>query len=181
VAKQVTIVFGIVVGLIIIGLYSFKIYTKSFSPEGNAHFADNNGFEIKVEYSRPYKKGRNLFGNNESLIPYGKVWRTGANEATEISFNKDILVLGQKLKAGTYTLFTIPNDVSWTIIFNNELDQWGAFTYNESEDILRVKAASLLVPNETETFTIDFKEGVVNVEMRLFWGNTMVTIPFIIV
>ncbi len=179
--KQLSIVAGIIVALIILGLYSFRIYTKSFSPQDQVNFSHNSGLQIKVEYSRPYKKGRKLFGYEDSLVPFGEVWRTGANEATEVTLNQDIIVAGNKLSAGTYTLFTIPGDISWTIIFNNELDQWGHFTYDSAKDALRVQAPSLIVPSDTERFTIEFASGSENLEMRLLWGQTMVTIPIVTV
>src|SRR5436189_1888840 len=89
---------------------------------------------ISVTYGRPYKKGRDIFGGLEK---YGKVWRTGADSATHITFKKDGTFGGKAVKAGTYTLFTIPNEKEWTIILNGELKQWGAFAYeqNKSKDI----------------------------------------------
>lgn len=175
--KHITIAFGIIVGLIIVGLYSFGTFTKSFSPEAIAKYTGRNGLEIKVTYSRPRKKGRDLFGNENSLIPYGEIWRTGANEATEITFNKDVKINGKILKSGSYTLYTIPDRVSWTVIFNNELYQWGAFNYDPSKDALRVKVPVMKKPGETEMFTIDFREIDDQAEMRLFWGQTLVAIP----
>src|SRR2546421_2697491 len=92
---------------------------------------------IKVTYGRPYKKGREIFGGLEK---YGRVWRTGADEATEISFAKDGTVGGKPVKAGTYTLFTIPGKDEWTIILNSQLGQMGAFSYDKykNKDVLQV-------------------------------------------
>ncbi|MFQ5603653.1 MAG: DUF2911 domain-containing protein [bacterium] len=91
---------------------------------------------VTITYSRPGVKGRTIWGE---LVPLDKVWRTGANVATTISFNKDLVVEGQKLPAGTYALFTIPTKTKWTVIFNKEADQWGAFNYKQSEDALRIE------------------------------------------
>jgi len=91
--------------------------------------------EVTINYSRPGVKGRTIWGE---LVPYNKVWRAGANEATTISFSTDVTIEGKSLPAGTYGFFTIPDKNSWTIIFNKVADQWGAFQYNEAEDALRV-------------------------------------------
>ena len=91
--------------------------------------------EVTVEYGRPNVKDRKIWGG---LVPYDKVWRTGADEATTISFNTDVEVGGQKLPAGIYGLFTIPGEDSWVFIFNKTADQWGAFSYDSGEDALRV-------------------------------------------
>jgi hypothetical protein len=95
-----------------------------------------DSIDIVLEYGRPKVKDREIWGG---LVPYGKVWRTGANEATTISFSRDVLIEGQKLAKGKYALFTIPGKDQWTIIFNKVPEQWGAFKYDESEDALRVE------------------------------------------
>ena len=91
--------------------------------------------DVRIDYSRPGVKGRQIWGG---LVPYDKVWRAGANEATTISFSTDVIVNGKTLKAGKYGFFTIPTKDKWTIIFNKIADQWGAFEYNEAEDVLRI-------------------------------------------
>src|SRR5688572_14761372 len=120
------LIFSVIGVIVIVALMAVKGYmntikTKSFSPEGEVVFTKDN-LRIKVLYNRPYKKGREIFG---SLVPYDKVWRTGANEATIFETNKDLSIEGKKLKAGKYTLWTIPGQESWTIIFNSEYGQWG--------------------------------------------------------
>ncbi len=92
--------------------------------------------DITINYSRPGVKGRSIWG---TLVPYDKVWRTGANEATTISFSDDVLIEGQKLPKGTYSLHTIPGQSEWTVIFNSVADQWGSYSYDETKDKLRVK------------------------------------------
>lgn len=92
--------------------------------------------EVNIVYSRPGVKGRKIW---DGLVPYNKVWRAGANEATTISFSTDVEVEGKKLPAGKYGFFAIPSDNEWTLIFNKVADQWGAFEYNEAQDILRIK------------------------------------------
>ncbi len=96
-----------------------------------------DGVEIAVEYGRPNVNERRIWGG---LVPHGKVWRTGADEASTISFSADVMVQGEKLAAGTYGLFTIPGEDEWTFIFNAVSDQWGAFSYDAGKDALRVDA-----------------------------------------
>lgn len=91
---------------------------------------------VTITYGRPSVKGRQVFGG---LEPYGEVWRTGANEATTITFSNDVLIEGEPLEAGTYGLFTVPGKEEWVVIFNNVPNQWGAFDYNSGEDALRVR------------------------------------------
>ncbi|MCU0382806.1 MAG: DUF2911 domain-containing protein, partial [Cyclobacteriaceae bacterium] len=105
---------------------------------------------VEVVYSKPSAKGRKVMGD---LVPFGEVWRTGANEATTISFDKAVTIEGQKLAAGQYSLFTIPGENEWTIIFNSDPKQWGAYKYKKEKDVLRVT----IKPTKTtftETFTI---------------------------
>jgi len=175
--RHFTAFFGIIIALIVVGLYGFRYYTKAFSPEGDSSLTTKSGLKINIDYSRPYKKGRKLFGHEKVLVPFGKVWRTGANEATEIEINKDVTIYGQKLKAGRYTLFTIPDEITWTIIFNNELNQWGDFNYDQSKDALRVVVPSYVIKDSADLFTIEAREKEDGAEVRLFWGNTLVSIP----
>ena len=92
--------------------------------------------EVTIDYSRPGVKGRTIWGG---LVPYNTVWRAGANEATKFTFSTDVEINGKRLKAGSYSFFTIPTKDKWTIIFNKVADQWGAFEYNETEDALRLE------------------------------------------
>lgn len=175
--RHVTAFFGIIIALIVIGLYGFRTYTKSFSPEGNSLLETSSGLKITVTYSRPHRKGRKLFGYENALVTFGQVWRTGANEATEIEINKDVEIYGRTLPAGRYTIFTIPNEITWIIIFNKVLDQWGAFGYDEKEDVMRVNAPSFVTSQNAELFTIELKEKENGAEIRFQWGTTMVALP----
>lgn len=124
------------------------------------------GSNFTIEYSRPSLKGRKAFGE---LEPYGKVWRTGANEATTFEAKKDLKINGQALPAGTYALFTIPGEQEWTIIFNKTAKQWGAYKYDEKQDALRVKVKPTKTAAPVEQFTIAAdKAGTVT----LAWDNT---------
>ena len=122
---------------------------------------------VKIVYCQPSAKGRKIMGG---LVPYGEVWRTGANEATTIEFDKPVKVEGKELAAGKYSLFTIPGENEWTIIFNKEPNQWGAYKYKDSEDVLRVKVKPTKTDSFVETFTIDSGKDKVNLK----WENTAV-------
>ena len=124
----------------------------------------------KIVYSRPYKKDREIFGK---LVPYGKVWRTGADEATEITFYKDVMFGDKEVKAGSYAVFTIPNADSWDVILNSGLHQWGAFTYDSTKDVARVKAKVAMMDEAVENFSITFSDG----NMIMGWDKTMVAVP----
>jgi hypothetical protein len=127
---------------------------------------------ITVTYGRPYKKERKIFGG---LEPYGKVWRTGADQATQITFAKDGTFGGQPVKAGTYTLFTIPNPNEWTVILNSQLGQWGAFNYdkNKDKDVLQIKVPSTKLDSVVEQHTIRFDKSNLIIE----WDDTRVSVP----
>ena len=130
---------------------------------------------VRVTYSRPQKNDRQIFGK---LVPFGKVWRTGANEATEIKFYKDVELAGKKVKAGSYSLFTVPGEKEWTIILNSDLDYWGAYSYNEKNDVLRVTAPVSKLDSPVEAFTIEFEnKGERQAVMKLAWDKTVVDVP----
>ena len=130
---------------------------------------------VKITYCRPHKRGRDIFGE---LVPFGQVWRTGANEATEITLTKKIKIGGQLLEAGTYTIFTIPSSDKWTIIINNDLGQWGAFRYNEDHDRLRFEAIHSETDVIYEPFTIEFEQsGLKKTNLLMIWDQTKVIIP----
>lgn len=151
-----------------------RFITKSHSPSSTAHH-EKNGLEVTVEYCRPYKKNREIFGG---LVPYNKVWRTGANEATIIKFSKDVLLGGKKLKAGMYTLWTIPTASNWTIVINSEVGQWGT-EYDESKDVLRFPAYSSKLPVPLEMLIIDFTDVATGVEMLIKWDTIVVNVPIV--
>lgn len=128
---------------------------------------------VKIIYSRPQLKGRTL----EKLAPKDKIWRTGANEAPEITFYKDVKFGGKEVKAGTYSLFTIPGDKEWTIILNKTLNVWGAYFYNESEDVVRVKAKETKGNKSVEAFSIVFDGEGSKAMMHLGWADVVVSLP----
>ena len=128
---------------------------------------------VKVVYSRPQLKGRSL----AKLAPLEKVWRTGANEAAEITFYKDVNFGGKEVKAGTYTLFTIPEENEWTVIINKDLNVWGAYMYKQEEDVVRVTAKVTKNSKSVEAFAIMFDGEDDAFNMYLGWGATLITVP----
>ena len=131
---------------------------------------------IKITYSRPHKRGREVFGNPD-LVPYDSVWRTGANEATEITVTKTIEMAGNTLEPGTYSVFTIPRKDRWTIVLNSDLGQWGAYKYNPEFDVLRFDVPTQEIETIYEPFTIEFEQGKRNVDIVMMWDRTKVVIP----
>lgn len=129
--------------------------------------------EVKIDYGRPGVKERVIWGE---LVPYDKVWRAGANEATKFTFSSNVMIEGKHLKAGSYSFFVIPGQDEWILIFNKVADQWGAFEYNEAEDALRIK----VVPIQNDflewlTYTIT-RTSDTTAEIKLEWEH--IKIPF---
>lgn len=130
---------------------------------------------IRLIYTRTAKKEREVFGK---LVPYGKVWRVGANECTEIKFYQDVTVAGKTVKAGTYSLFAIPNETEWTLILNTDLDQWGAYSYNVANDVLRVNVPVKKSDAVIEHLSIQFaKSAEKEALLRMGWDTTLVELP----
>jgi len=160
------------------------IYAKSdsiikpqvrYSPIVIANLKTSENQYIKCTYGQPLKKGREIFGN---IVPYGKLWRTGANEATEITFTRDFKIGDKLIQAGTYTLFTIPNQDKWTIILNSELGQWGDFNYDARKNILVHEVNCQEISEIYEGFTINFEELMQGIQMNLIWDKTKVPVLF---
>lgn len=145
------------------------------SPIGLTSFLMEDTY-LKATFGQPFKNGREIFG---TLVPYGKIWRTGANEATEFTTTKDIKIDKKLLKAGTYTIFTVPNADKWTVIFNSSLGQWGAYKYDEikSANVLEIEANVEKSDDEYEAFTIIFEQNKKGVDMLLLWDKTKVVVP----
>jgi hypothetical protein len=131
--------------------------------------------DVTITYSRPGVKGRKIWG---ALVPYASVWRTGANAATTIQFTEDVVVEGQPLPAGTYSLHTIPGEKEWTLIFNKDANQWGSYSYDQAKDAVRVKVTPMPgTPQEWMQFR--FEDPTINsARVVLAWENLQV--PFTI-
>lgn len=160
------------VAFLITTLCAFAQQQKPASPRVSAE-----GANMKVEYGQPSKKGRVLFGpeGSDALEKYGKVWRIGANNATEITFKKDGTFGGKKVKAGTYTLFAVPTEKDWTLILNSQLGQWGAYKYEEykDKDVLKVTVPNKKYNNSEEKLT--FKVQANSLDFQ--WDNVGFSVP----
>jgi hypothetical protein len=130
---------------------------------------------VELSYSRPNIKGRKIFGD---LVPFGKVWRTGANSATTLSFTDTVMIGGTKISAGKYGLLSIPDADSWTLIITKQLDVTSAAAYKQSEDAVRIKVTPMPMKDPLETFTIQFGDVKANsTNLYILWANTVVSLP----
>ncbi len=146
--------------------------SKRPSPPGTAEVTLKNK-KITIDYSRPSLKGRKV---GQELAPYGKVWRTGANEATTLNTEIDLNIGGTKVPAGKYTLYTLPSEGTWKLIINKQTGQWGT-QYDESQDLARVDMKKTALPQSVEQFTISFdKKNENTANLNLDWENTRVSV-----
>lgn len=129
---------------------------------------------VRVIYSRPQKNDRTIFGE---LVPYGQVWRLGANEATEIEFYKDVKIGSKKVPKGRYTLYAIPEKDHWTMIVNKETDTWGAFKYDPKKDVARTDIPVENITTPVDIFSINFIKTDKGVNMQMAWDNVSATLP----
>ena len=163
----------------IAGLLFFSLaMTGTAQPRKSPHETtslDVGGAKITITYGRPYMRGRKIFGGLEQ---YGKVWRTGADEATTLETTANLDIAGLKVPAGTYGLFTIPGENGWKLIINKTAKQWGAFDYKEADDLGRVDMKVEKSGAPTEQFTISLAPAGSNgATLRLAWENTVASVP----
>jgi hypothetical protein len=152
-----------------------RYQTKKHSPEATA-VHEKNGLKVTVDYCRPYKKGRLIFGpsTDGALQPYRRYWRVGANEATSIEFNKDVLFGGKEVKAGKYNLYAFPDAMHWDVVLGSDWDRWGFAEPEASKEVVRVKAIADNHAPLMEQFLISFTEDGT---LTLHWDETMVKVP----
>lgn len=171
-------------GLLLIGLLVLASPTHAqdrssseprVSPNAETHQTIGTT-EVRVTYGRPGVRGRDIFGD---LVPYGTVWRTGANEATTITFSENVRIGGDDVPAGTYALFTIPaEDDQWTVILNNTANQWGAYDYNSANDHMRTTAEAYRADTFREQLAFTFEAvDETSATLLLHWANTALPIP----
>lgn len=172
------------VGFAFLMFISFDANAQKFggldkSPMDAATFPGNykvSNKSIKVIYSRPQLDGREV----SKLAPNGDVWRTGANEATEITFYKTVTIGGTKIKPGTYSLFSIPEVNEWTIMINTDINVWGAYTYNDANTIAKVVVPVTHDKTSLEAFSIVFEENDNGADMYMGWGTLRIKVPITI-
>lgn len=147
---------------------------QQLSPRASAE-AEIGGATVQVDYGQPSKRGRAIFGQ---LVPWGRVWRTGANEATGFTTDKDLVVGGADVPAGSYTLYTLPAETgAWKLIINRQTGQWGT-QYDEAQDLARVDLKTATLSEPLEKFTIEVKPEGDGGVLRLAWDTTEATVPF---
>ncbi|ALJ06215.1 asparagine synthetase B [Pseudalgibacter alginicilyticus] len=177
--KKLTFITPLLFALVM--LLSFNVSAQKFpsldkSPLDLAAFPNRGADKIiKVFYSRPYLKGRTV---GTDLAKYGELWRTGANDATQIIFLKDVKLGSTAIKAGTYSLFTIPGAKEWTIIISSAIDNWGTGGHKASNEVAKLNVPATTGSESIENFAIVFDESGNTINMHLGWGTTRVTVPF---
>ena len=163
---------------LLVVLFSTLTFVFAQNPPASPRItAESPNKNIVVKYGQPAKKGRMVFGgaSSQSMEKYGKVWRTGANEATEVTFTNDVMVGGKMVKAGTYTLFTIPGEKEWSVILNSTLGQWGAYEYDKIKgaDVAKISVPAAKTPATVEKLTIT----PANNSIAIAWDDVTVSIP----
>lgn len=171
--KQCRLAWTVIFSIVSASLYSQEVFRPRPSPLALATLRYKEAY-VKITYSQPQKKGRKIFGG---VVPYGEVWRTGANEATEITLTQDLIIMEQVVKAGTYSLFTIPGEDSWTIILNTGLGLWGSYNYNSKLDLLRFKVPATVNDVNFEAFTIIFDQRNELAELLIMWDDVKLSVP----
>jgi hypothetical protein len=172
--KQLAVGVSLVMLIAVMGMAQQTPEDKSKrpSPPATADVTLKNK-KITIDYSRPSLKGRKV---GQELAPYGKVWRTGANEATALNTEIDLNIGGVKVPAGKYTLYTLPSEGTWKLIINKQTGQWGT-KYDESQDLARVDMKKAALPQSVEQFTISFdKKNENTADLNLDWENTRVSV-----
>jgi len=166
--KQIAFVIGLIFALSV-----FAVCQGKPSPPASTTCDLGGGKSIKTDYSSPRMKGRKIYGE---LVPYGKVWRTGANEATTFVTSSDVVAGGKTVPAGSYTLFTVPNADKWTLIINKKTGEWGIPYKYESDELARVDMKVSKLPSPVENFTISYEKSGNGCTMNIDWEGTRASV-----
>jgi hypothetical protein len=149
-----------------------------FSPTMISNLSTTTNKYVKVTYGQPFKKNRVVFGG---IVPYGQLWRTGANEATEITVNQEFVISNKVFDKGTYTLYSIPNKNAWEIIINKKVGQWGTLGYDSTQNLIQFKVPVIINKNIYEGFTIELNEKNENtIDINMMWDDVLVSFPIVI-
>jgi hypothetical protein len=163
----------VVMGILALTTVTVAQEKKPLSPPGQASVKFDDGKTVTIQYSRPSMRGRKIFGG---LVPYGQVWRTGANAATSLQTDVDLTIGGANVPAGSYTLYTLPGMNSWKLIINKHTGQWGT-EYSEGQDLARVDMKVAQLPSGMGMFTISLdKTSATSAMLKLDWENTIATV-----
>jgi hypothetical protein len=177
--KRVLILLSIIaLGLFLYSVFVENIFAKRLSPKDTVEFKLND-LKLEVFYNRPSKKERQIFG---ALVPYNQVWRTGANEATTFETNSTLDINGIPLVAGKYTLWTVPKDSTWTVIFNTKQYKWGVNAqmqpmWDPNYDVISTEVPVQKLENSVEQFTIAFDNSTDNLFLTMAWDDVKIALP----
>ena len=165
-------------GLLLYSVFVENIFSPRLSPKDSAKISLND-LDLKVEYNRPSKRDRDIFG---ALVPFDKVWRTGANEATTFSSNKDLIIDSMLLKKGKYTIWTVPMEKSWKVMFNSKQYEWGVNEkmepmWDPNYDVMEIEVQTEQLDEIVEEFTIAFDNTTGNLKLTMAWDNTKIEVP----
>jgi hypothetical protein len=176
--KKIFIVLAVIIVLLAAAAFYLNYRNRTLSPEGTATVTSGD-LTVSVNYSRPSARGRLIFGREEdnALQPYGKYWRLGANESTEVTFSKDVLFVDKPVKAGTYRMYAVPGAETFEIGLNTELGKWGYSEPDYSKDILRTKIPVEKLTSPVEQYTITLQPQDDGVSMIFEWSDTRFVIP----
>lgn len=164
---------ALMIAMVAVGLAAQELQKAPLSPPGTASMKFDDGKTVTIDYSRPSMRNRKIFGG---LVPYGQIWRTGANAATSLKTDVDLTIGGAAVPAGSYTLFTIPSETGWKLIINKQTGEWGT-DYDEKQDLARVdmKVAKNATPTEQFTISLD-KTGGSAATLKLAWADTTASV-----
>ncbi len=177
--KRILIVLSIIaLGLLLYSVFVENIFAPPLSPKDTAKITLND-LKLEVEYNRPSKRERVIFG---ALVPYDKVWRTGANEATTFETNQDLMIDGMLLKKGKYTLWTVPMENSWKVMFNSKQYKWGVNEkmepmWDPNYDVIELEIPKQSIDETVEKFTIAFDNKTGHLKLTMAWDQTLIEIP----
>lgn len=176
--KKILIGLAIVIAILAAGMFYLNNRNRTMSPPGKAELTSGD-LTVSIPYSRPSVRSRVIFGTEEqkALQPYGKYWRLGANESTEITVNQDVNFNDQPIKAGTYRMYAVPGPDTFEIILNSELGKWGAFEPDHALDILHTKVPVQKLTTPVEQYTINLKPIDKGVDVVFEWSDTQFTVP----
>lgn len=176
--RLIIILIILALGLLLYSAFVENIFSPRLSPKDSAEVTLND-LNLKVEYNRPSKRDREVFG---ALVPFDQVWRTGANEATTFETNKDLMIAGMVLKKGKYTIWTVPMKNSWKVMFNTKQYEWGVNEkmepmWDPNYDALELVVSTEQIDETVEKFTIAFDHKTGNLKLTMAWDNTFVEVP----
>ena len=180
--KRLLIILSIAaLGLFLYSHFVENIFSKRLSPKDTVEFKLND-LELEVFYNRPLKKGREVFG---ALVPFNKVWRTGANEATTFETNKNLMIDGIYVPSGKYSIWTVPNDSVWKVMLNKKQYAWGVDEqmqplWDPNYDLLEIDVATEALNKVVEQFTIAFDNSTDDLKLTMAWDKTKIAVPLVV-